>query len=109
MAHARPRSGKPTGRPRGSTSKHKLKLQALAREYTEVALRTLVEICRRGDTDKARVDAADKLLDRGWGKPVQAIHGSGDDGEHEVNLKHGVSDELQSALDQIARKLSSGE
>ena len=64
----------PRGRPRGSVTKSKLELRDLAREYTEVALRTLVEVCRRGDSDSSRVSAANALLDRGYGKPLQGIN-----------------------------------
>jgi hypothetical protein len=52
-------------------------VQELARSHTEQAVRTLVEAL--GDP-KLKVQAAVALLDRGWGKPVQAI-GPADDAQ----------------------------
>ena len=47
-------------------------VERLARDHTELAIRTLSDIC--GDPKQpapARVSAAQHLLDRGWGKPRQ--------------------------------------
>lgn len=45
----------------------------LAREHTEAAIQTLAEIMYDGDARTAdRIKAADSILDRGHGKPVQA-------------------------------------
>jgi len=49
----------------------------LARAHTADAIATLVAICRDGASESARVAAANALLDRGYGRPPQAI-------EHEV-------------------------
>lgn len=76
----KPRTGKPVGRPRGSVTKAKVQLSEMAQEYVEVALKTLVEVCRRGDTDGARVQAANALLDRGFGKPIKTNEISGPNG-----------------------------
>ena len=47
---------------------------ALAREHTELAITTLVDIAKQTKAaPAARVAAASALLDRGWGKPAQAI------------------------------------
>ena len=47
-------------------------LRSLARSYTETAIRVLASIMNQQDASpKARVSAADSLLDRGWGKPKQ--------------------------------------
>lgn len=49
-------------------------IKSLARSHTETALRTLAGIMEQTDAPPAaRVAAANSLLDRGWGKPVQAI------------------------------------
>jgi uncharacterized protein YbjT (DUF2867 family) len=53
----------------------------LARQHTEAALETLVRIMQRGKSDAARLAAAVAILDRAWGKPVQALEHSGPDGE----------------------------
>ncbi len=62
-------SGNPGGRPA------KLKaVEDAARAHTTMAIATLAEICRSKKAPAAsRVSAAEALLDRGWGKPKQAI------------------------------------
>lgn len=68
-------SGNPGGR-----RKQDYRLKDLAQEYTEEALRTLAHIMRKSEDDKARVIAADKLLDRGYGKPAQSVDITNSDG-----------------------------
>jgi hypothetical protein len=54
-------------------------IRSLARSHTRTAINVLVGVMRAKDaTPAARVSAATALLDRGWGKPVQAL-GNGDD------------------------------
>ena len=76
--HGGPRPG--AGRKPGKVSKAKLDIAERAKSHGEAALLTLAEIMQ--DTDaphSARVSAANALLDRGFGKPTQAIdHGSSD-------------------------------
>lgn len=67
------KSANPGGRPVGRG-----RLQALAAAHTEEAIDTLARLMREGQTDDVRLRAANAILDRGYGKPVQAI--SGDDG-----------------------------
>lgn len=72
-------SGNPTGRPKlPEDIKH---VRDLARQYTASAVSALVEVMD-GDSAAAKVAAANALLDRGWGKPEQAIVGAGANGEH---------------------------
>ena len=55
-------------------------IRSLARSHTESALKTLSGIMNEPDAPAAaRVSAATALLDRGWGKPPQAIVGGDDD------------------------------
>jgi hypothetical protein len=65
------KSGNPSGRP-----KVVAEVQELARAHTVTALNTLVEIAKSGRTDAARVAAASAILDRGYGKPPQALTGA---------------------------------
>ena len=63
------RSGNPSGRP-----KVVAEVQELARQHTVDAINTLVAIMQ--DENKpaaARVSAANAVLDRGYGKPPQAM------------------------------------
>jgi len=59
-------SGNPGGRPRIVAE-----VRDLARRYTAEAVDTLVRICKSGKSESARVAAAQVLLDRGWGRPMQ--------------------------------------
>jgi hypothetical protein len=62
-------------------AKAPVEIRSLARSYTEMAIQTLAGIAQNGEQESARVRAAEALLDRGWGKPVQAIAGpEGEDG-----------------------------
>lgn len=68
-------SGNPNGRP-----DNKL-VRTLARAHTEDAMMALVEICNdKSAPPAARVSAAGHILDRGYGKPTQALEHMGADG-----------------------------
>jgi hypothetical protein len=45
----------------------------MARRHTGVALQALIEVAKHGENESARVAAANAILDRGWGKPIQAL------------------------------------
>lgn len=72
---ARPKTG---GRKRGTPNKATADVKALAQEYGEEAVTTLAELMRSSASDKARASAAIELLNRGYGKPAQAIIGGGE-------------------------------
>ena len=61
------------GRKIGVPNKVTIELRDAAQQYTEQALRTLVEVCENSESDAARVAAACAILDRGHGKPKQQI------------------------------------
>jgi hypothetical protein len=78
---ARSGAGRPTGKRNKLTEKAKATLTELATAYTGDALATLASIMKDETAPpSARVAAANSLLDRGHGKPVQAIAGADDDG-----------------------------
>lgn len=85
MPFKKGQSGNPGGRPHAD-----FRIKDLAKEYTEDALKTLAEICSRGENEGARVAAAEALLNRGWGKPAQAIVGSDDPDDAPLRLSHTV-------------------
>lgn len=54
-------------------------IKSLARAHTEPAIKTLVGIMNQKKAPPAaRAAAANSLLDRGWGKPPQALQIRGD-------------------------------
>ncbi len=63
---------KGAGRPEGAVSVTKARLSQLAREHSDTAFETLVDVCKNGTSDRARITAAIALLDRGFGKPIEA-------------------------------------
>ena len=64
-------SGRPAGAVNNATSELKLNLSELAREYTNDALDTLVEVMQSSQSDSARIAAATAILDRGYGWPIK--------------------------------------
>jgi hypothetical protein len=63
-----------SGRKAGTLNKATRELKELASEYTERAVKTLVEVMEDPDAPPAaRVAAADKILDRGHGRPAVTI------------------------------------
>lgn len=82
MRFATGRSGNPGGRPKGHGE-----LRDLARQHTQLALQTLIDIAQRGENESARVTAANAILDRGWGKPAVPV--AEDDGPMEITFKIG--------------------
>jgi len=64
-------SGNPSGRPKVIGY-----IRDLARERTEEAIGTLLDVMRNQDAPSAaRVAAAEAMLSRGWGKPTQPFAG----------------------------------
>jgi hypothetical protein len=69
------KSGNPGGRPKVLE-----KVRRLARQHTVEAIEILVDVARNAKKHPpARVTAAIAILDRGWGKPTQAV--AGEDGQ----------------------------
>lgn len=70
---ARPGAGRKKGTKDKLTRELKKTLSEIASEYTSDALATLAEIMKdKEQTGSARVAAANSILDRAHGKPVQA-------------------------------------
>jgi len=65
-------------------SKTITEIRSLARSHTRTAINALVGVMKSKDaTHAARVSAATAILDRGWGRPVQALE-NGDNGALEL-------------------------
>lgn len=71
--------GKKTGgRQVGTPNKATADLKAAAAIYTQEMLLVLVGIANSGESEAARVSAANSILDRAHGKPTQTIAGDKD-------------------------------
>lgn len=65
----------------GGRKRETAEVRELARQHTKAAIQALADIMADGDKDAARVAAAEALLNRGWGRPEQAVQLEGADGE----------------------------
>jgi hypothetical protein len=78
-------SGNPSGRPRNQT-RALANLAFEARKHSMLALKTIVEICKNGETQSLRLAAANSLLDRGYGRPTQSVDVTSDIPVTQFNL-----------------------
>ncbi len=85
-----PRGGKRegAGRRKGVANVATETLKERARRYTDKALQTLADICEKGESEAARVSAANSLLDRGYGKAATVLAGDEDGGA--VRMTHRI-------------------
>lgn len=76
MPFVKGQSGNPGGR-----VKQDVNVRDMCRAHTAMAVKTLVEIAENPDAPpSARTTAAQYLLDRGWGRPAQAVEVTGEGG-----------------------------
>jgi hypothetical protein len=71
MARGGKRDG--AGRPKGAVNKATADIREAAQEYSAQALQVLVKVATAGESEAARVAAANAILDRAHGKPRQAV------------------------------------
>jgi hypothetical protein len=98
------KSGNPGGRPKAL-----IEVQALARQHTVSAIATLSKIM--GDDSAppaARVAAANAILDRGFGKPAQAVKVSGDEGGAPIAVNANL-DAFMAELAKVRKRLEETE
>jgi hypothetical protein len=76
MNHGGSRSG--AGRPKGASNKATAELQDMARHHGASATEQLAHLMTHATSEAAQVAAARELLDRGYGRPTQAITGDPD-------------------------------
>lgn len=80
------------GRKPGAVSQAKRELAEMAKGKAEQALNVLAEIMLNGESEAARVSAANAILDRGYGKPFQSVQISGDEESPVHTVQHIVID-----------------
>ena len=81
------------GRPKGAKNTRTLEIETKARKYSTAALSTLNEIATKGESERARVAAATAILDRGFGRPRQAVEHSGEGGGPlHISVTHRIID-----------------
>lgn len=72
-----PRGSKPGerrgGRQKGTLNKATADIREAAQEYSVQALQVLVSVATTGESEAARVAAANAILDRAHGKPKQSV------------------------------------
>lgn len=66
------RSGNPGGRLRSLAS-----VMHEARRHTQPALATLVKLMKTARSESVKLGAAEAILSRGWGRPIQAFQVDG--------------------------------
>ncbi len=68
--------GKKTGgRQKGTPNKNTADLKEMAGKHGKEAIAAVLELARNGDNETIRLAAWRDLMDRGYGKPAQAIVG----------------------------------
>jgi hypothetical protein len=73
-------SGNPGGRPRALVS-----VMEEARKHTLEAICTLSELMRSANSESVRLNAAEAILNRGWGRSVQAFQVDGNFADRKLN------------------------
>ena len=74
------KSGNPGGRPHALVS-----VMEEARKHTLDAIRVLVELMCGANSESVRLNAAEAILSRGWGRPVQAFQVDGHFANRKLN------------------------
>lgn len=70
-------AGRPAGSHDAATGEQKANLGDIARAHTDTAVDALVAIITSGQSEATRVSAAIAILDRGYGRPAQALEHAG--------------------------------
>jgi len=76
----RPGAGRPKGSRSAATKKQQATISDLAKQHANSAIEALVMIATSGESEAARVSAANAILDRGYGKPQQSHEHTSPDG-----------------------------
>ena len=69
----RPGAGRTPGAKNKATQQAKATIGELAQAHAPAALQALVEVMQQAGSASARVAAANSILDRAYGKPIQTV------------------------------------
>lgn len=69
------KTGNPGGRPKKTEEERTL--EAMCKDKTPEALATILAIMEDGQQERARLAAAQYIIDRGWGKAKESVELSG--------------------------------
>lgn len=104
MPFEKGKSGNPGGRPKSDKT-----LQELAKAHAPEAISTLAAVMVDVKSPPAaRVSAATAILDRGYGKPAQAIKHSGAVGAYDPAKLAELSDEELAAFELLLTRIATG-
>lgn len=70
MAFDKGKSGNPRGRTKAATLEQ---IRAIARRASPEMVKVLIDIAQNSESDRAKVAAANGVLDRAYGKPAQML------------------------------------
>jgi hypothetical protein len=77
-----------------------------ARKLTLDAMRVLSELMHRAKSDSVRLNAAEAILSRGWGRPVQAFQVDGQFANRKLNeLNNEELAAFEKRIDLVTTKL----
>lgn len=60
----------------------------MCRAYTTTTVRMVAGIAESGESEDAKLRAANMLWERGWGKPPQPLTGADGDGAIEITIRN---------------------
>ena len=95
MPWVKGQSGNPGGRPKALAA-----VKAAAQEKGPECIRLLWELSQCADSDAAKIAAIKELLDRGFGRPAQAVEVSGPEGGA-IEIDRRVTELSDAALDRL--------
>lgn len=93
-AFGKGQSGNPGGRPKKTEEERTL--EAMCKQRTPEALATILSIMGSSEQDRAKLAAAQYILDRGWGKAKESI-------EHSGSVTLSIADQIKQAHEQRKR------
>lgn len=86
------------GRKKGARNKATAEIKEIAMPYAKEAVGTLADIMKNGESEAAKVAAANSILDRAFGKAPQAHTGEGGTGPVQHAMRIGWMTEAEAKL-----------